>query len=202
MRLREIRMRIRSQRKKERDDRVARGDIRLANTYRMEPTPVERFRQGAVEAMLESLLRFWLADVSYQHKLAARVCGSLAEDALRKVKTQFRLPRYKLVAYVTIGSRSAPVGGQGDGRRSAAGRKASQTQGQSFTRKQSAATPEGRPATATTSPSGGQLVPFQRGSIAITSRCFGAAELDSFATATHISEDLFASLTLYAFYYE
>lgn len=223
MRLREIRMRIRSRRKKEREERMARGELKVANTYQLEPKTSERFRKEAVEAMLEGLLRFWLADVSYQQKLAARVCGSLADDAVRKVKAQFRLSRYKLVALVTIGSRfPVPTGAQGpnDGRRSVASRKVSQLKppptsasSQAVARKQSAAataTPEGgggAAAGATASASGGQIARrsaarLQRGSIAITSRCFGAAEFDCFATAAHTSEDLFATVTLYAFYFE
>ena len=72
------------------------------NTFKMEPDV--KFQPKKVERVIKAILEEELKDESYSARESPNICKSLTVK-IRKAVKDLNFPRYRIIAYVTIGQR-------------------------------------------------------------------------------------------------
>lgn len=79
--------------------------IRHENTFRMEPESVTKFTPGRCQEVLQQVLKANLDGASYDSRATAGLSKTISDEIKFRVK-EFKIPRYKIIAQVFIGSKS------------------------------------------------------------------------------------------------
>ncbi len=80
--------------------------IQYENTYRMEPNTEDRFLPGKCAEFIDQILDAHLDGARYETATVGILSKRISEDLKFRVK-EMKLPRYKIVCQVFIGSKSA-----------------------------------------------------------------------------------------------
>ncbi|BFY99647.1 hypothetical protein BsWGS_02687 [Bradybaena similaris] len=76
---------------------------RFQNSYRMGPSPGERFRSKAAEEIMKSVLESYLGGEKYNTSICSSLAKQMSDHIRARMKDVGFSPRYKLVCLVTIG---------------------------------------------------------------------------------------------------
>lgn len=79
-----------------------RENLKLENTYKMDPDPGKVFASKKVSDAVSSVLESYLSDYTYEAKSCARLTCDLSNMVKARVK-EMGFERYKLVCQVVIG---------------------------------------------------------------------------------------------------
>ena len=81
---------------------LPRREIRLENTYRMEPKEGEKFQAAEVKQIAQSVLQYHLQGLEYDASRAGWLVQNMSEELKDRLKKQIKIPRYKYVCHVSL----------------------------------------------------------------------------------------------------
>mmetsp|Transcript_26870 Transcript_26870/g.86805 ORF Transcript_26870/g.86805 Transcript_26870/m.86805 type:complete len:124 (-) Transcript_26870:495-866(-) len=73
------------------------------NTYNTRPPFNQKFKPTAVKVLIGAVMSERLADKAYSSEAAAQWSREISDEIKTRIKSEFDLPRYKLVVQVLIG---------------------------------------------------------------------------------------------------
>ena len=81
-------------------------NVKLQNTYKLEPDEGKKFSAAKVEKMLHSVLQSFLAGETYDPAMCANLTRNISNVIKSRVQ-EFNFPRYKFICHVMIAQNGA-----------------------------------------------------------------------------------------------